>query len=193
MRDDEFISMAKDAPTAHLSDATRQKHLAVLAGINSGSRPADPVARLHRPLRAGAIVLAGAVLLAGAGVGVAAAFGAFSKPTERGTAHCYATAAVDDKLSNYSTFMFATPTGVGDTAAVALEICQRDWNDGRFHAKPPYVTEPDPTGVDHPVPSLVVCVLEAGDVGVFPGDSDTCARLNLTIADLGPAPTTSSK
>jgi hypothetical protein len=133
--------------------------------------------------RRAAIVVASVVALAAAGVGTAAAFGLFSKPTDRSIGHCYTAA---DLNAAHNDFALASSPGAesGDAAGYALDICQRDWGNGRLRINASQIGEPDPGGARYPVPSLAVCVLESGQVGVFPGDQNTCRILGLTIADL---------
>ena len=107
--------------------------------------------------------------------------------TETDLARCYAV----DSLAGGNDFRgtsVAAAGSIGSHAQVtnALSACTLIWQDGlmapgagakmtpseRAHLNP-----------DHPVPSLVVCVLPSGVAGVFPGDKKTCQTLGLPAAD----------
>jgi len=160
------------------------RHLAMLADLTH----LDQVKPRRRWRRSVAFITAGVLVTAGAGVGTAAAFGMFSQaPADRGIAHCYATADLDDP-NNHTDFMVAVkplgehPNGVGDAAAAAMEVCTGGWAQGRFSVTDPKVSDPHPNRTDFPVPPLVACVLPDGTVGVFPGDARTCAILEIPQA-----------
>lgn len=169
-----------------LSTTARQRHLMALSALARGEQCSTGGSRIPRPARAALIVLTSAVTIGAAGVGVAAAFGAFAEPTIRTLGHCYATVDLDEAAGNRTNFTLGSPgesTKPADTAAVAVEVCQQTWREGRLHTSQPYVTEPDQEG-SHPVPHLVACVLTTGEVGIFPGDGETCFQLGLPTADL---------
>jgi hypothetical protein len=109
--------------------------------------------------------------------------------TETDLARCY---TVDSLAggNNFSGSSVAAAGPIGSTAQVtnALSICTLLWQDGlltpgsanagadltpseRAHLSP-----------DHPVPSLVVCVLPSGVAAVFPGNKETCQTLGLPTA-----------
>ena len=109
--------------------------------------------------------------------------------TETDLARCY---TVDSLAggNNFSGAAVAAAGPIGSTAQVtnALSACTLLWQDGlltpgsanagadltpseRAHLSP-----------DHPVPSLVVCVLPSGVAGVFPGNKETCQTLGLPAA-----------
>ena len=107
--------------------------------------------------------------------------------TETDLARCYTV----DSLAGGNDFRgvsVAAAGPIGSTAQVtnALSACTLIWADGliapgagakmtpseRAHLNP-----------DHPVPSLVVCVLPNGVAGVFPGDKKTCQTLGLPAAE----------
>ena len=120
------------------------------------------------------------------GAGVAASLGAFDAPvSNRSTAHCYTTADLG-RSDNHNDFGVAVaagdPRAIGDAAAQAMEICSGQWAIGRFSILTPtfpaYVSGP----ATHPVPPLVACVLDNGEVGIFPGTSGTCISLGLADA-----------
>lgn len=137
-------------------------------------------------LTAGAVVAAGAL-----GIGTAAALGAFSTPpTDRSMVHCFATTDLHDP-GNHIDGVIAVPPGaevtVGDAAASALEICADDWRQGRLIPNDPTIKPPQPEVQDRPVPPLAACVLDNGQVAVFPGPPSTCAELGLPQAIIEPA------
>lgn len=131
----------------------------------------------------------GVVAALGIGVGTAAALGVFSSPpADRRTAVCFATADLSHPANNFE-FAIAIPPGAdpsaADAARAATDICHGAWQQGRLSSTPPFVSEdPKPPPWDYPVPSLVVCVLKSGQVGVFPGTSETCRALGLPVAEL---------
>ena len=181
---DDYVLRPSGVLSGEIDSEVVERHLAMLADLTQ-PEPAKPRRRLRRSV---ALVAAGVLVTAGAGVGTAAAFGVFSQaPADRGIAHCYATVDLDDP-SNHTDFMLAVdpkevhPGGVGDAAAIAMEVCEGGWAQGRFSATDPKVSDPDPTRADFPVPALVACVLPDGSVGVFPGDPRTCAILELPQA-----------
>jgi len=107
--------------------------------------------------------------------------------TETDLARCYAV----DSLAGGNDFRgtsvaAAGPIGSHAQVTNALSACTLIWQDGlmapgagakmtpseRAHLNP-----------DHPVPSLVVCVLPSGVAGVFPGDKKTCQTLGLPAAE----------
>ena len=184
MTDDDFERIASDQPELRVRPEVRQQHLRLLADLVDSS----PGRRRLIPKRA-AIIAAGVVALSAGGMSVAAAFNAFSTPTNRNVAHCYATADLGDS-TNHTNFAIATPVdptvtvALGDAASEALDTCAGDWSQGRFSSTDPKVRVPDTSGKKYPVPPLTACVLESGEVGVFPGTNDICQRLGLTIADL---------
>jgi hypothetical protein len=163
----------------------RAQHLALLKSM--GEPAALNPRKWRRPRAKRLALIAGtSVVLLGAGVGTAAAFGAFATPSERGVAHCYATADLNDD-GNHTNFAWADRAGSsienGDAARAAMEVCSSGWSQGRFHTTDPKVTDPDPAGHQFPVPKLTPCVLKTGAVGVMPGPENVCAQLGLAIAD----------
>lgn len=206
MSSHEFDTLAAGECDDPVAPATASRHLALLERLIDDPEWAtltdDDLTELQQPAvgqrpvtsivgrtarkkvsRKVAIVAASVVALAAAGVGTAAAFGLFSKPTDRSIGHCYTAA---DLNAAHNDFALASSPGdeSGDAAGYALDICQRDWGNGRLRINAPQIGESDPGGATYPVPSLAVCVLESGQVGVFPGDQNTCRTLGLTIADL---------
>lgn len=57
----------------------------------------------------------------------------------------------------------------------AIEACAEKWRSGEL-------------GTDGVVPELVACVSDTGVVEVYPGNVDTCAELELPVADLDLSP-----
>lgn len=184
MNDADFEKLAKQQSVAQVPQSTQDRHILALMSLAHGEDVAVVEQNTRRQTRLLAIGI-GALVIGGASVGTAAALGTFSTPTNLGGAHCYATADLHDD-SNYINFALAAPPGQGlaDSAAAAVEICSRDWLAGRFHPTDPKITESDASGAAHAVPPLVVCVLESGQVGVFPGGNGTCERLGLPTAKL---------
>jgi hypothetical protein len=181
-----FDDAARDLPAFELSDEVKQRQLdAILSGRGSSSDLPQPP---HRRWRRSFAIGAGVVVMAGASVGVAAAFGVFSRPpSERGLGYCYSQA---DLSSPRLTFGVAVPPdeddGIGDAARMALDICQLNWRTGVFLTTTPdiqYSVDPNGPPVQD-VPPLAVCVLETGAIGIFPGDAITCERLGIPNAEL---------
>jgi hypothetical protein len=186
-QDDELDRLTNRVAGHHykIDPEVAERHLAMLADLTQQPEQAKPRRRWRRSV---ALIATGVLVTAGAGVGTAAAFGVFSQaPADRSIAHCYATVDLDDP-GNHTDFMLAVdpkeihPGGVGDAAAIAMEVCEGGWAQGRFSATDPKVSDPHPTRADFPVPPLVACVLPDGSVGVFPGDPRTCAILELPQA-----------
>ena len=186
-QDDEFdiLTNRVTGRRYEIDPQVAERHLAMLASLAAHS---DQVRSRRRWRRSVAFIPAGVLVTAGAGVGTAAAFGVFSQaPADRGIAHCYATADLDDP-GNHTDFMVAVspqevhPGGIGDAAAAAMEVCAGGWAQGRFSATDPKVSDPHPDRTDFPVPPLVACVLPDGSVGVFPGDPRTCTLLEVPQA-----------
>jgi hypothetical protein len=80
----------------------------------------------------------------------------------------------------------AGPVGTDAQVTDALAACTTVWASGLLTLGSTQVggTRP-PAGMlttNHPVPSLVVCVLPGGVAGVFPGNDTTCETLGLPAA-----------
>lgn len=179
---DSFDDASANLPTFEMSAASVESQLDQLRRL-AGSEPR----RSPRRLRRGLTVVLGVCVLAGAGVGVAAAFGVFSRPpSERGVAHCYTTADLDGPRTTFGVAVGPATEGLGDAAAAALNICQMNWRSGAFLLSTPEIQQSvDPNGpVIQQAPHLAVCVLGSGAVAVFPGSAETCERLGLAVADL---------
>jgi hypothetical protein len=178
---EKFDEAVRSLPRLVLTPQEQERHLRMLAALPPG-RP--------RRRRRRAAIIAGAVVGIGAiGVGTAAALGVFSAPpTDRSAGYCYATTDLPDRSANFG-FTIAYPPGQtgttqDDAASQAMEICTDAWRQGRLSTTSPKVRPPQPQPWNHPVPPLIVCVLDSGQVAVLPGDAKTCARLDLPVAEL---------
>jgi hypothetical protein len=191
--------LASSAP--RLSEETKQAHLALLRAEIHTSEPHAPQSNTRRGRgwrgRATALTTAGLVVL---GVGTAAAYVQFMKPSVTDVARCFAVSDpadfedFDKAGGAFHDIAALTPEGDSwtsdQTATHALEACANAWRTGGLSSTPPHLRDLDPWYVDftgpkpaeHPVPGLVACVLDAGIVGVFP--DTTCAALRLPTADL---------
>jgi len=171
-------------PTPSLSSDARQRHLAMLAELASAPSPRRRWSRWRKFTITGLSVL----LAGGIGVGAAAALGVFSEPPpDRSTAHCFTTDDLHDR-TNHEDFMVANKGSAireTDAASKAMEICAGGWQQGRYSATDPKILlDPKPGPANSPVPPLVACVLRNGQVGVFPGDEQTCHKLGLPVAEI---------
>lgn len=179
---EDFDEAVRQLPRYELTEAEQEQHLRMLAALPEGRSRSRRRRRL-------AILACAVVGIGGVGVGTAAAFGVFSAPpTDRNMGHCYATADLSDP-HNHSDFMVALPPGeaqttLNDAASQAMDICTGAWMQGMLSTTDPKLREPQPPPWNRPVPPLIVCVLPSGQVGVFPGDKTTCARLGLPVAEL---------
>lgn len=186
----EFDDVLRRLPEYELPEGIQQEQLNTLSQL-------PPPQRRPRRSRRVLALTAGAVIAAGGiGVGTAAALGVFSAPpTDRSMVHCFATADLHDP-GNHTDEVIALPPGadqpLGDIASQALEICASDWQQGRFSTTDPKVRPPQPQVSNGPVPPLIACVLDNGQVGVFPGQEGTCASLGLPLAILTPPPDTAA-
>lgn len=176
----------KGLPNFELDQTAMDQHLQMLRSLPAQDLNPEPQ-RKPRPRRliAGAIA---AILIGAAGAGTATAFGFFSeKPTDRSVARCFATAELD-RDDNFQFMTIAQPPGqpLVDTAAEAVELCRYTWEVGMIGTEEPMsrLFNEEEAKKYHPVPPLVACVLETGDVGVFPGPETVCSDLNLPNADL---------
>jgi len=183
---EEFEDALRNQPRYLLSAEATERHLKMLADL--AAQP-DPAPKPHTP-RARRLIWLGAAItvLAGAGAGTAAALGLFAAPpTDRGIAHCYTTADLNDPNNHTDFAVMQTPSDTApslhDAAASALDICRGGWLQGRFSATDPKIVRtPQAPPWNYPVPPLVACVLPSGQVGVFPGPSETCGNLSLPNA-----------
>jgi hypothetical protein len=108
--------------------------------------------------------------------------------TETDVARCYSTDSLagSDNFAGLSTAA-AGPIGSSAQVASALAACTTSWADGFLTLGSTQVggtrQPPGILSTNHPVPSLVVCVLPGGVAGVFPGDKTTCQTLGLPAAE----------
>jgi hypothetical protein len=100
-----------------------------------------------------------------------------------------------DSLAGGNNFRGSSVAAAGPIGSIAqvtnaLSACTLIWQDGLLtlgsrnasgaNLSPSERAHLNP---DHPVPSLVVCVLPNGVAGVFPGDRKTCQALGLPAAE----------
>lgn len=173
-----FDEFAENLPDQQLPEETQSRHLAYLRSL-----PETAEVHTLRPRRRKYVLTGVAVVVVAvaAGGGVAAAFGAFSTPTDTSTAFCYASPNLDDSGSNRVEFAAAgTPERPGDATSVGLDVCAAYWRSGVFNSNGTVNADQAPTGGSLPVPHLVACVLPDGQVGIFPGNTTTCTGLGLT-------------
>lgn len=179
----DFADLMRARPLAHLPQSVKQRHVERLRRL-----PDDVGRRTGQPRSRKILVTVAAVVALSVSV-TAAALGVFSAPpTDRRIAYCYTTADLHDP-TNHLDITVATPAGGSpsehDAAAEALDICQGAWMQGRLSATDPKVLlDPKPAPWNYPIPQLVVCVLDSGEVGVFPGQAGTCGSLGLPVAKL---------
>lgn len=183
---DNFDRLASELPELELPASVRQRHLAALAILTQPLPAHDRP--IHRRRRIGFAVGAGAFAAVAIGVGVAASAGAFDSPVgNRNTAHCYTTADLD-RADNHNNFAVAVsaddPRANGDAAAQAMDICSNQWAVGRFSTTTPTFPDYASGPTTHRVPALTACVLDNGEVAIFPGTAKTCIGLGLGNATL---------
>jgi len=185
----DFEAALASLPRPTLSDAARQRHLAMLADLAAGTPGRRRWRRWRRWTRRRKFTVTGLSLLlaGGVGIGVAGASGLFSAPpVDQISARCFATADLHDP-DNWFEFNAGPALGNGnsDTPAHAVDVCSAEWEDGRLSstAKKAFVDPPSPPE-HHPVPPLIACVLRSGEVGVFPGTEQTCHDLDLPVAEI---------
>jgi hypothetical protein len=177
----DFDRLASELPELELPDSVRHRHLAALALLTQP--PAAPVRPVRRLRRVGVTVGVSAFAAAAIGVGVAASTGAFDSPVgNHNTAHCYTTTELG-RSDNHNDFGVAVSAGdphaTGDAAAQAMDICSNQWAIGRFSTTTPTFPDYASGPATHPVPVLTACVLDNGEVAIFPGTPKTCISLGL--------------
>ncbi|TVT54954.1 hypothetical protein FNH05_10115 [Amycolatopsis rhizosphaerae] len=174
-----------------------------LADANLRRRRPHPALSLAGTAAAVAIVIGGTVLLTshnatspsragspGAAVGTPEI--KVEPPTRRDIAYCYRTADISSQEPNQH-----VPIGIngkgkdgrGDVAADAMQICSTAWQENYYNwQRRPAASQGQ---YRFAIPALVSCVLdpdavgvESGAVGVFPGDTATCAGMGLSVAQL---------
>ncbi|MEO9010751.1 MAG: sigma-70 family RNA polymerase sigma factor [Nakamurella sp.] len=178
--DDRFAEALRNLPAYRLPEDVKQRHLKMLAALPAEARPS-------RSARS-AMIVGSVVMLTSAGFGTAAALGVFSaRVADRSIAHCYATTDVDG-VGNHFDLTVAEKPGAAiserDAATIARDICRGAWQDGSLSAYIPYLRDSLTTESpeNNPVPALTACVLQNGQVGIFPGDIATCGQMDLAIA-----------
>lgn len=104
-------------------------------------------------------------------------------PSDRSNVYCFATPDVS-RGDNVITAQIVDGLGpnMGDGAAAALDMCAQAWKLNQLQTVEPYAKDADDSGVVHPVPALIGCVLDNGAVAVLPGTESTCTELGLPIA-----------
>ena len=149
------------------------------------------VRRGHRRISRKVAVLAATASLAVTGTAAAITIAHLTSApvTETDVARCYSTdslAGGDDNFAGLSTAA-AGPVGSSAQVTSALAACTTSWADGFLTLGSTQVggtrQPPGILSTNHPVPSLVVCVLPGGIAGVFPGDNTTCQTLGLPAAE----------
>lgn len=178
--DDRFDDAIRGMAAYRLPEEVKRRHLALLASLPDKQR----LSRMARVM----IVAGGVALFAAAGLGTAAALGVFSAPvTDRSIAHCYANADPNGAANHFDVTVADRPGAAiseQDAAAIALTICRGAWQQGRLTTTVPYLRdEPQPGPWTDPAPRLIACVLDDGQVAIFPGDTATCQQMNLPIAE----------
>lgn len=186
-QDPRFDHAVRRLGELRLSDEARRRHLSMLADLTNDA-PSSTRACHFRGRRGLLVLLAAVAVAGGVGVGTAAALGAFrsAPPTDRHIARCYTTDSLRDPI-NHEEIIVATGgnPSLRDAASSALDICRGGWLQGRYSETDPKVAlNPKPAPWDYPVPPLVACVLDGGQVGVFPGTDATCQELGLAVAEL---------
>lgn len=181
----DFASLALDAPDPAAVAATVHSRLQARARRRRNLGVLGTVA---------AVVAVGAVtlLVRGASDRVGVASDA-ATPDHRSTVlsstyRCYASAelGIETPPFNYLGVSIGSRSEVEPVVAgpYALESCTEKWQAGSFRQTSPYRNDPPVPTTE--IPQLVTCILPpsiSGDgqsgVGVFPGDSTTCATLGL--------------
>jgi len=138
-----------------------------------------------RPRRPGwtrPVVAVAGVALVGTGV-AATGYVVYRAPSVKTQVRCYSAATADVAYS--TTLVVAAPVRPGERTSRSVPIrdavgaCAQQWRDRiLIRNRPVAATVPDP-GARAAVPPLVACTLPRGDVGVYPGDADTCRSLRL--------------
>jgi len=126
------------------------------------------------------------IALAGGAVAAAEALGS-SPASVKGEVRCYSVQQLTDNTRQYTDTTQAAvgnqaPPDQSATVAAALDACSALWQIG-FIQPGKIVTDVANSGSagQRTVPSLAACVLSSGEAAVFPGDSSTCARLDLQV------------
>jgi hypothetical protein len=150
-------------------------------------------ARGHARRRTHALVgvaaVSGGVMLAAGGHSTVdtAAPGSPLAPTEREIGYCYRTADIgSDAPNQHIAIGVGGRDGRVDLTGDIMQICSDSWQSNVYDFQPR-----QPGAAYYRVPQLVACVLTSkatsateGAVGVFPGNTSTCAELGLPVAQL---------
>jgi hypothetical protein len=134
--------------------------------------------RRRRWQRPGAAAAAGAVVVLSTG---AVTYAHYQRITNKTDARCY-TVASTAGADHYTTVAAAGPPGRPGRVEDALSVCGDLWREGFLSTGASGITRPENSSVSHRVPALVVCTMADGSAAVFPGNSDTCAKLGLATA-----------
>lgn len=176
LRSEVIEPLSEQVRTAH-----KQQLRAMMAADAVSSPTAVPTARRAGRWwrRGGAGLLAAGLIVAGAGA--ATAYLTHAQPDDPAVVRCFSVAAppfTGDAPGSYDASLGAEDGSLGQSAAVAIELCGYGWAEGRLpwpESKPPGYVNPEP----QTVPELQACILPDGIVGVFPGGDLTCSRLGL--------------
>jgi hypothetical protein len=169
------------------------EHLPVgrVVPVFDAARPAGRrLRRGHRRMSRKVAMLAATATLAVTGTAAAVTIAHLTSApvTETDVARCYSTDSLagGDNFAGLSTAA-AGPIGSSAQVTSALAACTTSWADGFLTLGSTQVggtrQPPGILSTNHPVPSLVVCVLPGGIAGVFPGDKTTCQTLGLPAAE----------
>jgi hypothetical protein len=102
--------------------------------------------------------------------------------TDKRTARCYTAMSIgSDKTFSGTTIGVAGTPGSVAQVDDAMASCSDLWRQGFLVPGMTAIQRPKPN-TSNPVPSLVACTLPDGIAGIFPGDSNTCAKLGLPLA-----------
>ncbi|MBI4933831.1 MAG: hypothetical protein HY828_08135 [Actinobacteria bacterium] len=151
----EVWGLAVEAPTTTVQDDAVRR---ITSGRHAAERAYEFTRRRRRAIAGGALAIA---VLAGGSVGVAALIrsGQPDRPNEGITCRAAADLRAD--------------AIVIDIKADPVAECATVWSEGKFAAP----------GSEPAIPELAVCIADAGNIEVFPGDQSVCARLGLTASD----------
>lgn len=176
LRADVIEPLSEPVRTAH----KQQLRAMIAADAVGATTTVRTTRRSGRWWRRGGIgVLAGGLVLAGAGA--ATAYLTHAQPDDPAVVRCFSVAAppfTGDAPGSYDASIGSEDGSLGQSAALAIELCGYGWAEGRLpwpESKPPGYINPEPQAV----PELQACILPDGIVGVFPGDDQTCTRLGL--------------
>lgn len=154
---------------------TRERHIVDFATARAGRQRAT-----RRTARYVALIAGASTLLIGS---TAAAYVAFRPATVpiADEVRCYSKASLEGGDQDFygTTVTHAKAPDGTRNAGTAVESCSALWRQALMRLDDKQVGGPDTGRFDHPVPPLVACTLDNGIAAVFPGDTQTCARLGL--------------